>query len=536
MEFIRLKLVVAIVLGINVSSGVSAAPPIVDEGSSVTSVTTSELEALPKNKRNFGINLYVNTKTKQIYTEPGPDRERIGSFERVEDVPVKAATPVVLPPRNRSAELANKAETARLISKIDSLEEKAKKSEDLKVTMDKNGLQVKTADDNFNFKLGGRLQTGYTGSSGDHLFTGGGAPVEANNGTELRRARLYFAGTFYKDWYTKLQVDFADNAVGIKDMYIDYKGLGDLGLGKMAARLGNQKQAFSRELQDSSNDLMFQERSVMNALNEPVVDRAIGFNVRSSGKIDRSQWTSQAGVYGEPLSPNKTSQDEGWGTSGRFTFAPIAEKDKLIHLGIAGNYRKPSDAGHVAGVGPGVHYRYETAHNTDLYVVDAGVITSVNNIKMIGLEANGVYGPFSVGGEYTHSWMDRNMGLSSLSFNGWYGEASWSLTGESRSYKEGKFKRLQPARDFSLKNLSDGGIGAWELALRVAGVNMNDGAFRGGEMKNFTAALNWYLNPSLRFMFGYDRILEIKNSPLYAANGGKPDGLNTFMFRSQIAF
>ena len=152
---------------------------------------------------------------------------------------------------------------------------------------------------------------------------------------------------------------------------------------------------------------------------------------------------------------------------------------------------------------------------------------------MLGLEANGVYGPFSMGGEYTYSWMDRNLGMKSLGFHGWYGEASWTLTGESRKYKKGVFKRLEPDRKFSL---ATGGLGALELAIRVAGVDMNDGAFKGGSMKNFTVALNWYANSNVRFMFGYDRILKIKNSPLTTVSGGKPDGLNTFMFRSQIAF
>jgi phosphate-selective porin OprO/OprP len=486
----------------------------------------------------YAIDLYVNTKTKQIFTEPGPDRVKLGAFERIEDAPKKAAAPVVLPPRNRAAEIAKKAETAQLTSRVDSLESEVKESNKVKITMDKKGLQAKSADGNFNFKLGGRIHTTYTASSKDNLFTGAGTPVEANDGTELRRARMFFAGTFYKDWFTKIQVDFADNGVSIKDMYLDYTGLEDFGLGKVAARIGNQKQAFSRELQDSSNDMMFQERSVMNVLNEPLVDRSLGFNVRTSGK----NYSGQVGIYGEPVTPNKTSMDEGWGVNSRLTFAPIINNDngvqKLVHLGIAGNYRKPSDAGDVSGVGPGVRYRYETTHMTDLFPVDTGVISMVNNIKMIGLEANGVYGPFSVGGEYTHSWMDRKGGMGSLSLNGWYGEASWSLTGESRTYKAGagKFKRLKPRHNFSFANIGNGGWGAWELATRIAGVNMNDGAFQGGEMKNFTVALNWYVNENVRFMFGYDRILEIKNSPLVTASGGKPDGLNTFMFRSQIAF
>ena len=493
MKLSKLKFVVAIVLGTSISSGA------------------------------FAIDLYVNTKTKQIYSEPGPDRELLGSFERVEDAPTKTATPV-LPPRNRSAELQAKAENARLVSKVDSLEERIKKTENIKVTLDKKGLQFKTTDENFKFKIGGRIQADASVSGNDKFIQGGTTPVEANNGTEIRRGRLAFSGTFFKDWNFKSEIDFADNDVTVKDMKLNYSGLNFIN-----ATVGQQKQAFSRELQESSNDLMFIERSLMNVLNEPVVDRAIGVNLASHGK----KWTGQAGVYGESITPNKTSMDEGWGVSGRATYTPIAEETKLVHLGIAGNFREPSDAGQISGSTSGASYSYETTHMSDLFPINSGVITSINNIKMLGLEANGVYGPFSVGGEYTHSWIDRKMGMKSLGFHGWYGEASWTLTGESRKYTKGKFKRLEPAREFSFAN---GGLGAWELAARVAGVDLNDGAFKGGSMKNFTVALNWYANSNVRFMFGYDRILKIKNSPLTTVSGGKPDGLNTFMFRSQIAF
>ena len=71
----------------------------------------------------YAIDLYVNTKTKQIFTEAGPDRELIGTFERVKDKPVQVTekAPVVLPPRNISAELKIKAETERLVRKVDGL-------------------------------------------------------------------------------------------------------------------------------------------------------------------------------------------------------------------------------------------------------------------------------------------------------------------------------------------------------------------------------------------------------------------------------
>ena len=499
------------------------------------------------------IDLYVNTKTKQIFTEAGPDRERLGTFERVEDRPVQAATPAVLPPRNRNAELEIKAKASRLakkvdslekeilksknikvkqlISKVDSLEEKLKRSNNVKVTLDKKGLQAESADGNFKFKIGGRMHADASVSGNDN-FSKDGSPAEANNGTEIRRARLTFKSTFHKVWKFKSDIDFANNEVAIKDLKLAYTGLKIFEDIKTRITVGHQKQAFSRELQESSNDYMYTERSLMNILNAPVVDRAIGVNIAAHGK----KWTAQTGVYGESISPNNTSKDEGWGVNGRATFNPILNNDngiqKLIHLGLAGNYRETSNSVTNSSRG-GIRYKYETTQMSNLYPIDTGTITTAKNLKMIGLEANGVYGPVSIGGEFTQSWMDRNNGMSSLAFHGWYGEAALTLTGESRTYKNGVFKRLKPKSTFSLAN---GGLGAWEIAARVGGINMNDGAYKGGSMKNFSFALNWYANENVRLMFGYDRIIDINNSPLIdRTSGGKPDGLNTFMFRTQIA-
>jgi len=467
----------------------------------------------------FTIDLYVDKKTKHIFAEPGLDRIPLGTYEKIHATLPKdgeAGNLSAIP--DQSKKLREEAELVQLGSKVKSIKEREKQ-----FRLDKNGLQFESADENFKFKFGGRIQMDYTHSSDDAFFRGG-TPIQANDGAELRRGRLEFSGTLFKDWNFKSQIDFADNEVGVKDMFVSYTGLNLVNI-----NLGHQKQAFSRELQESSNDLMFMERSLMNVLNGPIVDRAVGLNVIRREK----NWTAQIGLYGESIDANNNSLDESWGTNSRVTFAPLNEDTNIIHLGVAGNYRRPSGSGQVFGGATGTRFRHETAHMTNLFPIDSGVIVDIDDVKMLGLEASGVYGPFSAGGEYTHSWIGRKNGVGSLNFHGWYGEAAWTLTGESRKYKEGKFSRVEPTRNFSLSN---GGWGAWELAARIGGVDMNDGVFRAGEMKNFTAALNWYVNHNVRFMFNYDRILDIKNSPLVTAHGGKPDGLNTFMFRSQIAF
>lgn len=474
----------------------------------------------------LAIELYVDTKTKQIYAEPGRGRVPMGNFERAEDAAQRPAT------STDAAEIAAMREDLdNKTNELKAIDEHIQSIEEVKVKMDSKGMQVETKDKNFNFRLGGRIHADASYSNGDNFNTKKAdattklpTHVEANDGTEIRRARMEFLGTFYKDWEFKSQVDFADNVVAIKDMYVQYNGVKNL-----AVTFGQQKQAFSRELQESSNDMMFMERSVMDVLNSPTVDRALGLNVMGFGE----NWTAQVGGYGDTVTANTQNNlaDEGWGVSSRLTFAPLNEKTRLVHLGVAGNYRNPNANDQVND--KTLKYSYETSHMSNLHPIDSGSITGVNDIKMLGLEGNILYGPFTVGGEYTRTWLDRTNGGSDLMFDGWYGETSWTLTGESRKYKKGKFYKVEPAKPFSL---SKGGWGAWELAARYAEINLDDGAFHGGKMNNLTVALNWYINNNIRFMADYNRAFNVDHSPLVGVGGNELTDLNTFMVRGQLAF
>jgi len=469
------------------------------------------------------MDLYVDSKTKQIYAEPGRGRELMGSFEKVQSAPEKLDTAEIKAIREDLALKDNAIKALEEHAAVDS----APDSVNLK--LDKKGIQFETKDKNFKFRLGGRIHADASYSSDDNLVKRGtNTHVEANDGTEIRRGRMEFLGTFYKDWDFKSQLDFADNNATVKDMFVQYNGLNVATL-PLAITFGQQKQAFSRELQESSNDMMFMERSLMNVLNEPTVDRAIGLNIASLNK----NWTGQVGIYGDTINANKENNraDEGWSINSRWTYAPINEKTKLIHLGVAGNYQAPDAKDQVKD--NDLKYSYETSHMSNLKLIDTGHISKINNIKMVGLEANGLYGPFALGGEYTHTWLDREDGANNLEFDGWYGEASWTITGESRKYKHGKFYKVEPNKIFSLKN---GGWGAWEVATRYAEADLNSGAVNGGQMSNLTVALNWYVNSNIRFMADYNKVLDISRSPLTTVSGGKPDSLDMFMVRGQLAF
>lgn len=475
----------------------------------------------------LALDLYVDTKTQQIFAEPGKGRVLLGEFQKVGEAAAKPAETNEL-----KAEIAQiKEDLALKDNALKALDEHAKANEEeVKVKLDNKGLQFESADKDFKFKLGGRIHADAAYHSGDDLVKAGTKTHnEANDGTEIRRARMEMAGTFYKDWEFRTVADFADNAVAMKDVYLRYSGWD---LAHITA--GQQKQNFSRELMESSNDLMFMERSLMDVLNNPVVDRAIGLNLNSKGK----QWTAALGIFGDSITPpTKTAAgsdkyDEGWGISSRLTYAPIQEKTKLIHLGIAGNYRTADDNAEVAK-SKALDYAYKSSHGSMLSLLEYKP-TNVDSIKMVGLEASGLYGPFSAGGEYTRAWVDRDGG-NNFTSDGWYAEAAWSITGESRKYKDGVFKYLEPAKKFSPKN---GGWGAWELAARYSQVNLGKGTTPADDIaaSNMTMALNWYINSNFRFMADYSRTFDFKNANVTYPNGAQPENMDVYMFRGQVAF
>ncbi len=410
--------------------------------------------------------------------------------------------------------LANGAITQEQYDRL--IQKEAIDKEDVKevvTSLDSGGLSIESGDGDFSIEIGARLHAQAAVHQGD--LPAGNEPVD---GTELRRARIETNGTFHGNWQWVGEVDFADNRVSIKDFWLGYKTEGGTLLS-----FGHQKQPYNLSLEESSNDIPFIERSIDNYLVAPFADRAIGFRVQNSG----AHWFAAGGIYGDSVSPGSATDDEGWGIVGRFVYSPIVEADRVLHLGVRALLRSPSRDD------PTYRVRDETTHMSNLRIVDTGTVGSVDRNIMTGVEAAYAQGPFSIVGEYSMLDTERD-GLTGLNFDGWSVYATWSLTGESRaaSYRmnSGEFKRLKARNDFSPAN---GTWGAWEVALRYASLDLNDAEIIGGEEEALTTALNWYLNPNVRLMLEWSRIMYTDGS---SALRDAADGLNIFQFRTQYTF
>jgi phosphate-selective porin OprO/OprP len=390
------------------------------------------------------------------------------------------------------------------------------------VKLNQKGLQVETADKKFKMKIGGRVHADATFHSGDNKIEAS----QATNGTEIRRARLYLKGTMWNDFKYMSEFDFADNGTSVKDLYLTYTGLDWLDI-----TVGQQKQPISMELQESSNDIMFTERSLVNTITGPAFDRAIGVHFKSSGK----NWSGQIGAYGESIDNDKVVGDEGWGVTSRVTYAPIKTKDQVVHLGAYGGFRETNDDSDLLSGGSDFDLRYETTHMSNFYLTRTNGITGANNISIGGAEAAYMQGPFSIQGEYAYSWVERD-GAPNVDFNAFYVQTGWTLTGESRSYKgsDGEFKRLKPATNFSLNG---DGWGAVELAARYDQADMNSEDVNGGSEKAVTVALNWYLNENVRLMADYRRAFDVdRRQDFVNEDKGDLESIDVVTLRTQWAF
>ena len=377
----------------------------------------------------------------------------------------------------------------------------------VKVKTGHAGLKVQSGDGAFKFQLGGRLMVDAAFYDKDKTQLG--------NGAELRRARLFVKGTAYKDWFYKGQLDFAGSKVSVKDFYMGYHGFKPVKI-----VIGHHKEPFSLEEQTSSKYITFMERGLTSTFSP---GRNTGISVASHGQ----QWGARVGYFFDGVKNNASPNGQGWGLTGRVHFAPINEKDRVIHLGAAASYRGSDSSNNKLRF----RERAET-HITSTRLVDTGDINNYDNETRYGLEAAAVLGPFSVQSEYMRTSVDTRGPGSDPEFSGWYAYGSYFLTGEHRPYKasSGSFGRVKPA-----SVVGQGGTGAWELAARYSSLDLKDSGINGGRENDITVGLNWYATPNVRFMANYVRASTDPTSVVKFPTTGNED-VNIFQLRSQIDF
>lgn len=394
---------------------------------------------------------------------------------------------------------------------------------DLKVKW-KGAPEFSSKDGRFKMKVRGRLQTDYNAINQDTGITGRPNVSAA----EIRRARLGVEGLLWQDVEYKFEVDFANDETALKDAYMEYVGLCE-GLG---IRVGNFKNFNSLEHMTSSRYITFMERAAF--IDAFELDRQIGAGVI----FDQKHYTISAGVYGPHAENDSVWLDDVKSGAARVTWAPVNEDRRVVHFGASWRSRHGGDDLRANPIPANDQFFQYRARGADLHLADRFIGTPqiFNEDAFWGLEAAVVYGSWSLQGEYAQLHPDVATGFvgPDPTYQGWYIEGSWYITGESRTYKNGEFDRPKV-----LDPVFEGGRGAWQLAAKYDVLDLSDKATMiatcttCGNQETWLLGVNWWLNDHTRVIFDYNQS-KITGGFMGGANVNDGATIRGFGTRAQV--
>lgn len=399
------------------------------------------------------------------------------------------------------------AQINSLQAQLRSLEKKTEEAADLdsvpEIKKAEPAPEMRTRDKMFEWNLRGRIfaDKAWINDSDDS------ANIDAS---EFRTARLGIEGKAWKSVKYKMEADFADNEVDVKDAYLEWGG-------PVSITMGQFKTPNSMDEQTSSRHITFMERATFT----DAFDFARELGVAIGAGTDTASFT--AGVF--QGGNGAGNEDEGYVIAARGHYAFELENG-WAHVSASFRHRDIGDDQ------SDLRYRVRPpAHLSDRFI-NTGRIADSDTFY--GIEGAVIYGPFHAAAEY--GIQEANLsapaaGQSDPTFEGYYIEAGWFVTGEQKGYKGSSGTMDRPKVDAPVH---EGGLGAWQIAARYDVTDLSDEGIFGGEQENITFGVNWYLNRHTRIMANYTTS-DVKDAFLVAANGA--DGANdidSFGLRFQV--
>ncbi|RLV59616.1 porin [Parashewanella curva] len=385
-------------------------------------------------------------------------------------------------------------ETNQLKQRISKLEKSATK---IKTTG--GGLRISNKNSGSSFKLNGRFHLDYDNFDG--AYNGMNQGKRASD-LFIRRARIGISGNMNPIWSYKFTLAFGGgNRSGtnredgrIQNAILSYNGFKKMGGPQV--QVGKIKEDTTLEATTSSNYITTISRStIVNA-----VSPFFNWGLRVNQNFKQYGLRYAVGMYQAADGSSNGREDANgknlWAFTGRANFAPIATKDKVIHLGIWGSYRDNGDA----------KFRNRARgeiRNTNIRLLDSrmgGQDVAVKNITEGGVEFAGVYGPFSLQSEYIKRNTDTvDSADSKPNLSGYYVTGSYFITGESRYYDQAKGVFSQPK---GIRHALEAYVRFSDADSKFDNAEL-DNEPQGTEVEVLTLGMNYYVNPQVRLMFDY---------------------------------
>jgi len=369
-------------------------------------------------------------------------------------------------------------------------------------SINERGVNLVSEDRTVKFRSGGRLHIDFNGVDPRRL------PDSVGERVLIRRGRTDNYLNVRDQWLAAFQYDTANFVEPVFDAAVSYKGTSPF-----IVTVGQIREPFSLQQMSSLNEEIFIERAPVDALTP-----AWRFGGSVGAEVER--WTGVAGVFGGSV--NRGVERDGIAVTARTTYAPFLAGTDVLHLGAAGSYRA-FDRNDRATV-------FDSAAVNDAFgaaFITSRAVRGASSLTRLGAEAVLQLGPFRAQGEYIVNEVERDLLPAAapdrrpLRFDGAYVILSVPLNGPQRQY------RLAPSYgthfgifgDMELpdeKRISRGGIGVFELAGRLAYLDLTEARDGGGFERSWTAELAWRPEPNVKVKLDYSRF-DVRRT---LANGG----------------
>jgi len=335
----------------------------------------------------------------------------------------------------------------------------------------------------------------------------------------IRRFRPYLRGRVAQRFEFFVNPDFAGGVLTVYDAYLDtrFSNAFRLRVGKGKVPVGHER------AQAAATQLLF-ERGFPTAISP---NRDVGVLVL--GDVRGGIVSYQAGVVNGTAdgASGDTDTNDGKDAVGRLIVRPFVKQAKSPLAGVSLAFS--ASAGKQSGTTPLPAFRTSTMQQTFFAYTGATADGTRTRYSPFASYYNKAFGGFV---EYVRSEMPIRKGaiVEDIAHQAWQIAGSYVLTGEAASDAG-----IKPKANF---DFGGGHWGAFQVAARYHALSVDEAAIRLGfavagasrEAKAWTAGLNWYWNPYIRYTFNFERVVFDGD-----ANGPrKPE--NILALRTQLYF
>ncbi len=353
----------------------------------------------------------------------------------------------------------------------------------------RDGFFIQNDTGDFRLQIGALVQ-------GDGKFALTDDADTLTNTFAMRRARAPLRVRLYQRFELTLSPDFANSTLTLFDAYIDTRFSN-----AFRVRFGKAKPPAGNERLVSATSLLFLERAFPSMLTP---NRDLGVQVL--GDVHGGVLSYQAAVMNgsQDNSLTDTDTNDGKDVSGRLVVRPFIKdaKSPVANLGfaIAGSRGNQAGAAALGSLRTGI------VQQTFFSYTGAVADGTRSRYSPYAFYYHKGFGGFA---EYGRSAMPILKGTAreTIAHQAWQVAASYVLTGESAT--EGG---VRPRNNFDFGN---GHWGAFQIAARYHAVSVDEAAIERGfaapgasrEATAWTAGLNWYLNPYMKYVVNFERVV-----------------------------